>query len=208
MTTKEEILSYLEVIPREGMKGLVSYLEGSTFFTDPASTSDYDSFEGGLAEHSLKVYKNLIKFRAIYPELEKIEESLKIVGLLHDLSLVGTFQRSVKNVPLKGTDGKNKKDENGRFIWIEKESYDYYPETNLPYPPGQLSAILIKKHIKLTKLEDLAIQWHRGSYDLPLSGNILRGIYEIPTNPLLKRAQKIHKLIPLTQFADLEAILY
>ena len=197
MSSKETIISLLSSIKREGIDNLIKYLGDSTFFIDPASCQDHNSYEGGLADHSLAVYQNLNKLRPIYKELTDIEDSLKIVGLLHDICLTGTFQKVNRNIPLKGSDGKNKKSENGKLIFVEKESYDYLPEAHLPYPQGQLSTLLIKKYIKLTKLEDLAIQWHRG-------------VYEIPQNlwGLLRRAQKIHKLIILVEMADLEASLY
>jgi len=56
---------------------------------------------------------------------------------------------------------------------------------------------MLKKYIKLTKLEDLAIYWHRGIYETTPQ-----------TMSLLKRAQKTHKLILLLHFADVEASLY
>lgn len=196
-SSKEAILTLLSSIKRDGIENLIKYLEESTFFVDPASCQDHNCYDGGLAEHSLKVYQTLEKFKTIYTELENIEDSLKIVGLLHDLCLIGTFHKVNKNVPLRGSNGKNKKGENGKLIFIEKESYDSYPEAHLPYPQGQLSAMLVKKYLQLTKLEDLAIQWHRGVYELPIN-----------SWGLLKRAQKTHKLILLTHLADIEASLY
>lgn len=196
-STKETIISLLSSVKRDGIDNLVKYLEESTFFVDPASCQDHNAQDGGLAEHSLKVYQNLDRFKSVTKELDRLEDSLKIVGLLHDLCLIGTFQKVSKNIPLKGSDGKNKKGENGKIIFIEKESYDSFLEANLPYPAGQLSTITIKRFIKLTKLEDLAIQWHKGSYDISQN-----------SWGLLKRAQKTHKLILLTYVADLEASLY
>lgn len=196
-STKETIISLLSSVKRDGMEKLIKHLEESTFFVDPASCQDHNAQEGGLAEHSLKVYQSLDRFRGVTKELEDLDASIKIVGLLHDICLIGTFQKVNKNIPLKGSDGKNKKGENGKIIFIEKESYDSFPEAHLPYPHGQLSAMNLKKYIKLTKLEDLAIQWHKGSYDISQN-----------SWGLLKRAQKTHKLILLTHVADLEASLY
>lgn len=196
-STQETIISLLSSVKRDGVDNLIKYLEGSTFFSDPASCQEHNAQEGGLAEHALKMYQNLDRFQTVFKELEGLEDSLKIVGLLHDICLVGSFQKVSKNIPLRGSDGKNKKGENGKIIFIEKESYDYFPEANLPYPPGQLSAMIIKKYLKLTKLEDLAIQWHRGAYDISQN-----------SWSLLKRAQKTHKLVLLAYVSDLEASLY
>ena len=41
------------------LEDLISFLEKTDFFTAPASTRFHGSFEGGLVEHSLKVYEIL-----------------------------------------------------------------------------------------------------------------------------------------------------
>lgn len=58
---KTEFLSLVDSIKREGcdIAGLKAYLESSGFFASPASTQYNCSFEGGLALHSLNVYKIL-----------------------------------------------------------------------------------------------------------------------------------------------------
>jgi hypothetical protein len=196
MTNKEKILEILSTINREGVNKLISHLNDSTFFNDPASSNGYNNYEGGLAEHSLNVYDIIKKYAEINPELKEIEDSLKIVGLLHSIAYVGCYQKTSKNIPLRGSDGKNKKNENGKLIFIEKESYDFFPENQLPYSEGHLATILLKQFIKLTKLEDLAIVWQNG-YSQNESQNYL-----------IDRALKKHKLIMLTYFAKKEAILF
>lgn len=195
MNFKEEIIKELSSISRDGINNLIKFLEESTFFSDPASVNNHNNYEGGLAEHSFNVFKNLNKYKNIYPELNDLEDSIKIIGLLHDISYVGCFQKSTKNLPLKGSDGKNKRGENGKIIFIEKESFDFYPENQLPYPHGHLSTILIKQYIKLTKLEDLSIVWQKG-YDCKNE------------NQLVDLAFKKNKLVMLTYFAKKEACLY
>lgn len=197
MNVKESILDILNSIDRSGKDKIVEYLARSTFFSDPASCTEHNAYEGGLAEHSLNVYQILEKNCSQHPDMEKFKDSIKIVGLLHDVCNIGTFQKVSKNVTVKGKDGKNMMKENGKLFFVEKDSFDPYPEAQLPYPRGTLSTLLIKKHMSLTKLEDLAIQWHAGVYDQPrhLWGN-------------LKRAQKIHKLIFMLFAAKREAVLY
>lgn len=197
MNFKEEIIKELKSIPREGIDNLINYLENSSFFSDPASINRHHNYEGGLAEHSYNVFKNLDKYKLIYPELNDLSDSIKIIGLLHDLSYVGCFQKSTKNLPLKGSDGKNKRGENGKIIFVEKESFDFYPENQLPYPHGHLTTILLKQFIKLTKLEDLAIVWQNGYIN----------ITENQTQ-LVDLAFKKHKLVMLTFFAKKEASIY
>lgn len=197
MNFKEEIIKELSSIQRDGVNNLIDYLEKSTFFSDPASVNKHNNYEGGLAEHSYNVFKNLEKYKVIYPELNDLSDSIKLVGLLHDISYVGCFQKSTKNLPLKGSDGKNKRGENGKIIFVEKESFDFYPENQLPYPHGHLSTIILKQFIKLTKLEDLAIVW-QNAYQNNVDSQ----------NNLVDLAFKKHKLVMLTFFAKKEASIY
>ena len=197
MNVKESIISTLNSIDRPGKEKIIEYLEGSTFFTNPASCNDHNPYEGGLAEHSLNVYQILDKHCSLYPELSKFKDSIKIIGLLHDVCHIGTFQKVSKNVTVRGKDGKNKLKENGKLLFVEKESYDPLPEAQLPYPRGTLSTMIIKQRMHLSKLEDLAIQWHAGIYDQP------QHLWHV-----LKRAQKTHKLIFMLFSAKREAVLY
>lgn len=190
-SSKDEFLSRLSTVKREGIDRLITYLEKSSFFTDPASADGHNSYEGGLVDHSLQVLKLL---EAVAPKDSGLEDSIKIVGLLHDVSLAGSFQRSMKNVTVRGPDGKNMHREDGRLLFIEKEVYDYVPEQQLPYPQGQLSVMLLKQYIKLTKLEDLAIFWQNGLRE--------------GTSALSHRAMKTHWFIFKTAVCDLEAKLY
>ena len=197
MSIKDSFLEILNTVERPGKENLIEYLKDSTFFTDPASCNEHNAYISGLVEHSFNVYQILDRNCSLHPDLSKFKESIKIIGLLHDVCQIGTFQKVSKNVTVKGKDGKNKVRENGKLLFIEKEGYDPYPEAQLPYPKGTLSTMLIKQHMRLNKLEDLAIQWHAGVYDQPQH---LWGI--------LKRAQKTHKLIFLLYAAKREAILY
>jgi len=197
MNVKESILTTLDSINRSGKEILISYLEETTFFTDPASCTEHNAYQGGLAEHSLNVYQILERNCGLHPDMEKLKDSIKIVGLLHGICHAGTFHTVSKNVTVKGKNGRNKVKENGKLLFIEKDGYDPLPEAQLPYPRGTLSTMLIKKHMGLSKLEDLAIQWHCGVYDQPQH---LWGI--------LKRAQKVHKLIFMLFAAKREAVLY
>ena len=56
---KEEFLALLRSVDREGMDELINFIEKSDFFKAPASTRFHGSYEGGLLEHSLNVYKLL-----------------------------------------------------------------------------------------------------------------------------------------------------
>ena len=56
---KEEYLKLLKQVKREGIGDLIQFLEKSDFFKAPASTRFHVDHEGGLVEHSLKVYEIL-----------------------------------------------------------------------------------------------------------------------------------------------------
>ena len=54
---REEFLKLLKSIDREGMDKLIEFIEKSDFFKAPASTKYHGAYEGGLLEHSMKVYE-------------------------------------------------------------------------------------------------------------------------------------------------------
>ena len=192
MTVKDKILKELKEIDREGISEIIKYLEESSFFSDPASCSGHNSYEGGLAEHSLNTYTLLKRHCEKEEFYEKLKDTVVIVGLLHDISLIGTFEKSFRNTPMKGKDGRNKKDEFKKLIFVEKPFYSRVP-ASLPYPITVLSSIMIKKHMSLTKLEDLAIIWN-----MPEDKN---RVVEL-------EAAAAHRLVLYTQFANYEAELF
>lgn len=200
MTTKKAIIGLLSSVERDGMGDLINFLEESTFYTDPATCSDHNNYEGGLADHCLNTYQLLTRYCVTCANKTPIkdipEDSLKIIGLLHDISKVGTFQKVSKNVTVVGKDGKNRTKENGKLLFIEKDGYDPIP-SHLPYFSGQLSPQLLKKYIKITKLEDLAIQWCEGESDLTHN-----------QRDIVRRAQRMHQVVLYTQFAKREASLF
>ena len=56
---KEEFLNLLKSTNREGMDKLIEFIEKTDFFKAPASTRFHGNYEGGLLEHSMKVYELL-----------------------------------------------------------------------------------------------------------------------------------------------------
>ena len=56
---KDTYLKLLKTVKREGIEELINFLEKSDFFIAPASTRFHGDHEGGLVEHSLKVYEIL-----------------------------------------------------------------------------------------------------------------------------------------------------
>ena len=54
---KEEFIELLKSTNRDGIDKLLAWIEKSDFYKAPASTRFHGSYEGGLLEHSLNVYK-------------------------------------------------------------------------------------------------------------------------------------------------------
>ena len=54
---KKDIISILETVKRPGIDRLIEWLCKNDYFTAPASTMYHSNYEGGLAQHSLNVYK-------------------------------------------------------------------------------------------------------------------------------------------------------
>ena len=78
ISSKMQIISLLSAVHREGMDNVLAYLENSDYFT--AHCHHHHRYKGGLAEHSLGVYFEMISWA---PELP--DDSCRSVALLHDL---------------------------------------------------------------------------------------------------------------------------
>ena len=142
---KEEFLALLKSINRDGMDRLISWIEKTSFFTDPASGNHHSAFEGGLLQHSLNVYKRL-------KELVGDSDSTKIIGLLHDVCKIGSYEVSYRNV----------KDENGN--WNQVAFYKHKKE-DFAFGHGEKSVYMLSAFIKLKKEEAMAIRWHMGAFE-------------------------------------------
>ena len=171
MTAKERFLEiYNEKITREGADKLLDFLlNGSDFFTAPASTRYHGAHEGGLVEHSLNVYDCLVDMMERLKErygIEYPEESIAIAGLLHDICKVNFYKTSYRNV----------KDETGRW-----QSVPYYTiEDTLPYGHGEKSAYIVSAYIRLTRDEAFAIRYHMGFSGTEDPGNVGRALEMFP----------------------------
>ncbi|MCI8655278.1 MAG: HD domain-containing protein [Clostridia bacterium] len=180
---KERYLELLKTIKREGMEELIKYLENSDFFTAPASTKFHGDHEGGLLEHSLKVYDILCeKLKAPGIEINVSEDTVKIVALLHDICKTNFYKIDYRNA------------KNALGVW-EKVPY-YTIEDTIPYGHGEKSVMMITEYIKLTGEEKYAIRWHMG-FSEPK---------EVYTS--LGLAIKKYPLVLLVHEADLEATYF
>ncbi len=175
---KKQFIGLLKSTEREGIEKLIDFLEESDFFVAPASAKYHNAFDGGLCDHSLKVYRLLSQKVKMF-EINIPESSIIIIALLHDLCKRNFYE--VKECW--------RKDKNNK--WENYPGYGY-KEDSIPLGHGSKSVIMLQTFIKLTKTEVLSIFWHMG-----LSTNDDKyGFSE---------AAKQHPLVLLTHTADFEA---
>lgn len=146
---KEEFIELLKSTKREGIEDLINFIEKTDFFTAPASTRFHGDYEGGLLEHSMKVYE-ILKHKAKnnVTKMEFAEDTLIIIGLLHDICKVNFYK----------VDYRNAKNERGEW---EKVPY-YTIDDTIPYGHGEKSVMMLTEYIKLTSEEKYCIRWHMG----------------------------------------------
>lgn len=147
---REKFLTLLMGVSRKGMKELIDWLENRTdFFEAPASTMFHGNYEGALCEHSINVYE-LFKEKNKRYDLGLSEESVIIMGLLHDICKANFYKPSSRNKKIDGQ-------------WKAIPWYDI--EDEIPLGHGEKSVIIIQQFFKLTFEEMLDIRWHMGGYE-------------------------------------------
>ena len=101
---RDEFHSLLADGNRPGMANLLDYLDECGFYYRPSSDTRHHNYPGGLAEHCLGVYRKM--------SVENIkgtsEDSIKIVGLFHDLCKCDMFYFVGRSIH------KHKRDGHGR----------------------------------------------------------------------------------------------
>lgn len=172
MNKEKFIELYSQYIKRPGAQELFKWLENSDFFTAPASTRFHECYEGGLCEHSVLVFYELVRLLKTYPEVKIPGETAAIVSLLHDICKVGCYKTELRN-----------KKENG--VWVQVPFYTF--NEDFPFGGhGSKSVFLIQKFMKLTDEEATAINCHMG----PASGenSIFDAFRQYPLSFLLHTA--------------------
>ena len=182
---KKKFIDLLKSTEREGIDELIDFLENkSDFFKAPASTRFHGDHEGGLLEHSLKVYEILsYKCKNSVMPFDIPEESIILIGLLHDICKVNFYKVDYRNQKTYDEDKVNaaarwqiKSDSNGNFIW---ETVPYYKtDEQFPFGHGDKSVYLVNKYITLTDEEAVAIRFHMGAYESQNIWNSLGNAFE------------------------------
>ena len=178
---KAEVLSVLHKIERPGIQELETFIIASDFFTAPCSTQYHLARPGGLAEHSLNVYKLLAEKVERY-RLNIPADTVAVCGLCHDLCKVNFYGKAKKNVKENGT-------------WFEKEVY--VVKDAFPLGHGEKSVSILQDYIKLTAEEKLAIRWHMCAFDAGIH-------FDYPNGHAFRAASKV-PLVVLLFTADYEA---
>lgn len=162
---KDRIEALLLSTKREGMYGLLSWMDENGFYTMPCSCGNHLAKEGGLAEHSLNVFDLMYGIRndgVLGNNFEMPTDSIVICGLLHDLGKCGDYGKPgyVPNM-LKGR--VTKANPNPEPYQSDKKPFKVNDEL-YPVDHEVRSVKIASKFIELTEEEELAILWHNGLY--------------------------------------------
>lgn len=160
-------------VARPGIEDLVDWISKSDFFVAPASTKFHSAVEGGLCDHSLKVYDRFLQLlRLEYgEEWQKVIslESATIIALLHDVCKIGYYKVEYRNTKVDGE-------------WVQKPVF--VVDDQLPYGHGEKSVYIINGFLRLTREEAMAINWHMGGFDTRVRGgsySLSDAFYKFPT---------------------------
>lgn len=137
--------------------GLIQYLGSSSFFQDPASASHHLNVVGGLARHTLSVYRETAKILDSQPEWASGSDTLSnayiiLACIAHDFCKIGSYQ----------IEKAWRKDDYGKW-----EEYERYNNKKLDFNPGHGvgSLLILNKFYKVPEQVAEAILHHMGSFD-------------------------------------------
>lgn len=178
MSKAKFIEIYKSLIRREGADNLLTWLEQSSFFTDPASTRFHGAYEGGLCCHSLNTFYRLKELVEGVSGIERPSlETVAIVSLLHDCTKIGCYR----------TELRNRKNDFGQW-----EKYPVYVfDDPLPYGHGEKSVYVISNFMKLSEEEAMAIRWHMGAWGESDTRGVGKAFEKYPLAILLHEADML-----------------
>lgn len=154
--TRDEIVKHLTRTKRDGVEDLIDYMDSQLkFFEAPCSGGNHLAKEGGLAEHSLNVFKCAEKLANAWLSTEdyvSMIDSIILCSLLHDLGKCGDFGKPnyVPNVLKSGK---------------QSDTKPYETNKDLLYVDHEIRSVkLCAMFIDLTEDEEFAILYHNGLY--------------------------------------------
>lgn len=140
---------YDEYIERPGAAELKEWLLSTDIETAPASTKYHEAYSGGLMDHCVKVWDELIRLLKAYPELKITAETAAICALLHDVCKVNTYK----------VEYRNRKNAYGQ--WEKYPAYVFNEDFSFG-GHGSKSVYLIQRFMPLNEAEATAINCHMG----------------------------------------------
>lgn len=103
---------YSSTIKRDGAASMLYWLDNNGFFEAPASRKHHLAQPGGLVIHSLNVWRRLREITArdltdrdapgVRQLSEAEEETVAVLGLLHDVCKVGTRTMAINGRYIRG----------------------------------------------------------------------------------------------------------
>lgn len=178
-------------IHREGADKLLNWLENQSDFFEMPATGQYTlSCKGGGCLHALHTFRCLTEMVAKYRETDpnflldpamltseeerqqaitELDESIAIVGLLHDIGNANCWLETIKNVQVNGK-------------WVKKPGYTW--EEEFIYGHGAKAVYIIQSYMKVFVEEAQAIRFHSQGKEIPYGNNFEDTFYAVyETNP-------------------------
>ena len=195
---KNRYIELINSITREGFNKelFLRHLENSDFFVAPASTRFHGSVKGGLCQHILNVYDNLVSL-VTTKHLNISEDSIKIVSLFHDIAKMNYYEIYYKNQKVYSEEG-TKVDEGGRYDWKQVSEYKTRDISNrfLYCNHEVTSEFITRQYIPLSVEESIAILHHHGGTGEDSVKDTVSAIYNrYPLATLLHTADLIASYI-------------
>lgn len=167
MSNREQFINIMKQVKRPGVDKLLDWLEGTDFYSAPASTRFHGSYPGGLVYHTLNVVYELRELVKFY-EVEGIpKESIIIVALAHDFCKINTYEETMVNVPPQ-------RSKTGKW----EQQLGYKKNEPLKLGHGAKSLSILQDFITLEDYEKEAIFWHMGAYDTSVLASI-HDLYDV-----------------------------
>lgn len=161
----------------------IFYLEDGDFFYAPATATHSYAYDGGLCQHSLDVYDTLCVLCSLDVDNDLDANSIKVVGLFHDLYKMNYYEKYAQNKKVYTENG-SKRDNFGKFEWVSSEAFKIKDQAErLVYGDSAFTSYMIlSKFIPLTDYEIVALVNHNCGMDNGYSNKDLGAI--LNTNKL------------------------
>ncbi len=174
------------------IKRVLDWLRAGDFYTSPASTKYHDSYTGGLLNHTLQTYLQLLGLRSVPKFKTVVDEqwwSAVFAVLVHDWCKIGRYESYWKNVRDERADK-----------WTQIMAYRYREDGVARFGHGTQSLVMamqlcVSKYTSLSFEEMASIRWHMDNWDM--------GTYDAED---MRVCDEKIPMVRMVQFADQLAI--